>query len=326
MIVLTRTEGVIDEMVLVNKKSLSERWKIGVRNARNNWVLYLFILPVLSYIILFCYVPMYGIQIAFRDYTFAKGITDSPWVGLRWFESFILSPDFFVLLRNTLAITLYSLVVGFPAPIIFALIVNYLPSERFKKVTQTITYMPHFISVVVFVNMFTAFLSPVNGFINTIIKSLFGKAIYFIGDPSLYRHIYVWTGIWQGLGWGAIIYVAALSSVSSELHEAAIIDGATKIKRMWHIDLPAIAPTIVTTLILRCGSLLSIGFAKSYLMQNALNNDVSKVISTYVYSVGIKESKFGLATAVGLMQNVVNFIILTSVNKFSKMVSESSLW
>ena len=310
----------------IQNRSMRARLALGVRQAKSNWVLYLFLLPVLIYIIIFHYVPMYGLQIAFRNYTFSKGITGSPWVGTKWFESFLRSPKSMMVLKNTLAITVYSLFVGFPIPILFALVVNYLPNQHLKKATQTITYMPHFISVVIFVNMFSAFLSPVNGFVNTIIKSLTGHTIYFMGNASFYRHIFIWTGIWQELGWSTIIYIAALSSVNSELHEAAIIDGATKVKRIWHVDLPTLAPTIVIMLILSCGSLLNVGFDKSYLMQNSVNLNVSEVISTYVYKIGIKEGRYGLATAVGLMQNVVNFIMLTVVNAASKRIAGSSLW
>jgi putative aldouronate transport system permease protein len=293
---------------------------------RRHGIFYLFLLPGVIYLILFCYWPMFGIQIAFRNFKFADGISGSKWVGLKWFKDFLSSPKFSVVLRNTLRISLYSIAVGFPIPIVFALLLNYIPNKSFKKVSQTITFMPHFISVVIFVNMLNVFLSPTSGFVNTIIQTLGGEPIYFFGKPQYYIHLYIWSGIWQETGWNAIIYVAALAGVDPGLHEAAKIDGANKIQRMWHVDIPCLFPTMVILLILRCGSIMNLGFEKSYMMQNAVNLDVSEVISTYVYKIGIQKARYSSASAIGLFQNLINIILLVVMNFISKKLSDTSLW
>lgn len=297
-----------------------------LRDVRRHCVLYLFLVPAFVYVILFCYWPLYGIQIAFRNFNFVGGITGSEWVGLKWFREFLSSPKFEMVLTNTLKISLYSIAVGFPVPIIFALLLNYLPSKKFKKLTQTITFMPHFISVVIFVNMLSVFLSPTSGFVNTIIKAFGAEAIYFMGKPEYYIHIFILSGIWQETGWNAIIYVAALAGVDPGLHEAAKIDGANKIQRIWHVDIPCLFPTMVILLILRCGSIMNIGFEKSFLMQNAVNLEVSEVISTYVYKMGLSKARYSYAAAIGLFQNLINFILLTIMNFISKKLGETSLW
>lgn len=297
-----------------------------IKQMKSNWVLYLFILPTLAYFIIFNYIPMYGIQIAFKSFSAADGVWGSPWVGTYWIEQFVASPMFWKYFWNTLILSLYSLVAGFPAPIILALVINYISSSKFKKIAQTVTYMPHFISVVVLVGMMSSFLSPSSGFVNTFLTNLGMEPIYFMGKSELFRHLYVWSGIWQNAGWDSIIYIAALASVSPELHEAAVIDGASKMQRIFNVDIPSIMPIMITLLILNCGGILGVGFEKSYLMQNALNINVSEVIATYTYKVGLQLSEFSYSTAIGLFNTVINFIVLIIVNTISKRTSEVSLW
>lgn len=302
------------------------RWKNTLRLMRRNWVLYLLLLPALIYIAIFSYAPMYGIQIAFRNFNFADGITGSKWVGLKWFHFFFKSAKCWPLIRNTLVISFYSMIAGFPIPILLALMLHNIPSAKFKRTAQTITYLPHFISLVVVVGMISCFTSINSGWVNTLIEALGGERMYLMGKPEYYRHLYVWSGVWQEAGWGSIIYMAALTGVAPELHEAATIDGASKLQRIRHIDLPAILPTITIMLIMRCGSIMSVGFDKSYLMMNDLNMDVSEVIATYTYEMGLLSGKYSYSTAISLFNNVINFVFLTAVNKFAKVVSGSSLW
>lgn len=300
--------------------------KVTLRLMRRNWGLYLLLLPTLVYIGIFHYAPMYGVQIAFRNFNFADGITGSAWAGMKWFNFFFRSAKFWPVVRNTLAISFYSLLASFPIPIILALILHNINSTRFKRTAQTITYLPHFISLVVVVGMLSSFTSINSGWINTLIEFFGGERIFFMGIPEYYRHLYVWSGVWQEAGWGSIIYMAALTGIDPELHEAATIDGATKLQRIFHIDLPGIIPTIVIMLIMRCGSIMSVGFDKSYLMQNSLNMDVSEVISTYTYKMGLLDAKYSYSTAISLFNNVINFVFLTVVNRFAKLLSGNSLW
>jgi putative aldouronate transport system permease protein len=294
---------------------------------RQNYMLYAFLLPVLVYIFLFHYLPLYGIQIAFRDFNASDGIMGSEWVGLYWLKFFVKSRRFVQILFNTLSISIYSLAVGFPIPIILALMINCVPGERFKRIAQTVTYMPHFISVVVLVGMMSVFFSPRSGFINTVISSLGGPSnTYFFGIPGYFRHLYVWSGIWQHAGWNSIIYIASLSAVSPELHESAILDGASRLQRIFHIDIPSIVPTMVILLILNCGSIMSVGFEKAFLMQNPLNLEVSEIIATYTYKIGLVQFEYSYSAAIGLFNNVINFIILISVNRAANKLSGSSLW
>lgn len=296
------------------------------KRLKKNWQLYIFLLPALAGLILFSYVPMYGIQLAFRDYNPLRGIMGSPWVGFENFIRFFHSPQFQNLLINTLSISFYSLIVGFPIPIILALGLNYVANLRFKKAVQSITYAPYFISTVVLVGILNIFLSTDGGLINQLVK-LFGREpVLFMGQSRFWRHIYVWSGVWQSMGWNAVIYIATLAGVSAELHEAATIDGATKLQRVFRIDLPMILPTIVITLILSCGSIMGIGFEKAYLMQNPLNLGVSEIISTYIYKIGLVNSEYGFSTAVGLFNSVVNCIVLLTVNQVAKRMSKTSLW
>lgn len=298
----------------------------SLRLARQNIALYFLLLPACAYILLLNYFPMYGIQIAFRDFSFSKGITGSPWVGLKWFRTFFNSPQAMRLIGNTLALSLYSLIAGFPIPVLLALVMHNLPSRGLRRISQTITYLPHFISTVVLVGMMNCFFSVNGGFINTLISMLGMHPVYFMGETKYFRHLYVWSGIWQNAGWSSIIYLAALTGISQELHEAAMIDGANKLQRIWHIDLPGILPTMITLLILNSGNILSVGFEKVYLMQNSLNHSVSDILSTYTYDYGILRTRYSYSAAIGLFNNVVNFSILVLVNAISRRLSETSLW
>lgn len=302
------------------------KWNHTKKLMKANWALYLFLVPAVVYIGTFSYGPMYGIQLAFKTFVASKGIMGSPWVGLKWFSMFFSSARFGQILWNTISISLYSLLIGFPIPIILALILNNITNLKLKKFAQTVTYMPHFISVVVLIGMMSVFFSPNSGFVNTLLGALGVKPVYFMGEPSLFRHLYVWSGVWQSMGWSSIIYIAALSGVSPELHESAVIDGASRLRRIWHIDIPAIMPTMVILLILSCGQIMSVGYEKVYLMQNSLNLNVSEVISTYTYKIGLVQAEFGYSTAIGLFNNIINFTILLIVNKAAGRLSGSSLW
>lgn len=311
----------------LRKQQRAVRTKEIKKALKRDWVLYAFLLPVLVYVAMFCYWPMYGLQIAFQRFSFAQGFSGSEWVGLYWIEKFVNSPKFWTILKNTLVLSFYYLFAAFPLPIILALILNNVKSIRLKKIAQTITYMPHFISTVVIVGMISLFFSPSSGVVNTLLSWLGGSGdIYFMGEPEYFPHMYVWSGVWQGMGWSSIIYLAALAGVDPELHEAARIDGANKFKRVLHIDIPSILPTIIILLIMSCGSLISVGYEKVYLMQNDLNIEVSEVISTYVYKMGLLNKQYSFSTAIGLMNNIVNFTILVVVNEISDKVSNTSLW
>lgn len=294
---------------------------------KRNWLLYVFLLPAALYIGVFMYGPMYGLIIAFKDFSASKGIMGSPWVGLKWFETFFHTARFWQILKNTLALSIYSLVVGFPIPIIMALIINNITNLRVKKFAQTVTYMPYFISTVVLVGMMSVLFSPRSGVVNTLLSWVGGSGdTFFMGESKFFRHMYVWSGVWQSTGWNSIIYIAALTGVSQELHEAARIDGANKFQRILHVDLPAILPTMIILLIMNCGNVLSVGYEKVYLMQNSLNLPVSEVISTYIYKMGLEQQRYSYSTAIGLFNNVINFIVLITVNKISKKVSGMGLW
>jgi len=295
------------------------------RKVLGQWQLHLLILIPVIYIAIFHYWPMYGAQIAFRNYRARDGIWGSKWVGFEWFEKFFTSYNFKEIFVNTLALSLYSVIISFVMAITLALLLNTVRSERFKKFTQTITYVPHFISVVVLVAIVNQVFNPVNGLYGTLFR-LFGGEGYpydFRGMDTAFRHIYVWSGVWQNLGWDTIIYTAALASVSQDHHEAAMIDGASRWKRVLHVDLPTILPTAMIMLIMKFGRVMTIGFEKVYLLQTPLNETVSEVISTYVYKVGMgSSSDFSYGTAIGLFNSVVNCILLITVNWISKKMSD----
>ncbi len=290
------------------------------------WQLYVLLIPTMLYLFIFNYIPMYGIQIAFRDFVSNKGILGSPWVGLKHFNYFFSSPQFTTLLMNTVKLSLFSLLWGFPFPIILALMLNEVGSMRYKKLVQNITYVPYFISTVVLVSMINLFLSQQDGMLNQLISLLGGTKVDFLGKASYFRTIYIASGIWQGVGWSSIIYLAALSGVDIQLHEAAQIDGASRLQRIWHINVPCILPTATILFIMSCGQIMSVGYEKIYLMQNSLNLDVTEVISTYVYKTGLLNVKYSYTTAIGLFNNVINVIILFIVNKIAHKLSETSLF
>lgn len=296
------------------------------RVLRKHWQMYLLLAPVIVYFIVFHYVPMYGVQIAFKDFIATKGITGSPWVGMKHFERFYQSYYFWRLIKNTLGIGLYQLLVGFPMPILLALMINEIRGKWFKKTVQTVTYAPHFLSTVVMVGILVIFLSPDTGLINHLIRAFGGEPISFLTEPSWFKSLYVFSGVWQQMGWSSIIYLAALSGVDPQLHEAARVDGASRLQRIWHVNLPCIMPTIVILLILNTGSILSVGFEKVFLMQNDMNLESSDVFATYVYRSGLLGAQYSFSAAVGLFSNIVNFIMLVSVNFIARKVGNTSLW
>jgi putative aldouronate transport system permease protein len=297
---------------------------------RRYWQLYAFLLLPVAYIIVFSYIPMLGVQIAFRKFSYTGGIWGSPWAGLANFRKFFNSYMFTRVIVNTLRISLYDIVAGFPFPIIFALCLNTIENRRFKKFLQTITYMPHFISVVVVVGILMQIFHPLNGLYGIIVKAVTGnQAVDLFGKSEAFSHLYVWSGIWQSFGWNSIIYVAALSSVPEELYEAARIDGAGRFKIVLNVDLPSLAPTITILLILRLGSVMSLGFEKAWLMQNNLNLQASELISTFVYKQGLAAggpTDFSYASAIGFFNSLVNLALIIIVNKIAKKLSETSLW
>lgn len=296
------------------------------KSYRKNWELYVLISPVVLYFLLFEYWPMYGVQIAFKDFIASQGIWGSPWVGLKHFERFFDSYFFWRLIRNTLGISLYELAVGFPVPILLALMINEVRQKRFQRWVQTITYAPHFLSTVVVVGMVVMFLSPNQGIVNAIIRAFGGDEIAFMTQPEWFKSIYVLSGVWQHMGWSSVIYLAALAGIDPQQHEAARVDGASRLQRIWHINLPGIRPTIVILLILNVGSVMGVGFEKVFLMQNSLNMPASDVISTYVYRSGIIGAQYSFSAAVGLFNSIVSFILLLSVNRIARKLSETSLW
>jgi putative aldouronate transport system permease protein len=293
---------------------------------RHEWQVYLFALPVILYFLIFNYFPMYGIVIAFRRYSISRGIFQSPWVGFLYFEKFFSSSMFWTLMRNTIVLSFYQLLVFFPFPIILALMMNYTRRRWLKKFTQTITYAPHFISLVVLVGMMFLFGSPSTGVINAVLSRLGIDRINFMGSDVWFRHIFVFTQVWQNTGYQAIIFLASLTAVDVSLYEAATIDGATKMQKIRYIDLPALLPTTVTLLLLQIGNLLNVSWQKALLMQTALNLETSEIFGTYVYKVGLIDAQFSYSTAINLFQTLVNLIFLISMNSISKRVAEESLW
>ncbi|WP_017812105.1 MULTISPECIES: ABC transporter permease [Paenibacillus] len=308
-----------------NSSARSSRHSLRKRISRN-WELYLLIAPAFLYFLIFHYGPMYGIQIAFKNFMPARGITESPWVGFDHFIRFFNSYYFWDLIRNTLTISLYQLIVGFPLPILLALAFNEIKNGWFKRTVQTVTYAPHFISVVVMAGIIVTFLSPSTGIIINIIEWLGFTAPNFLTDPAWFKTMYVLSGVWQSTGWGTIIYLAALSAVDPQLHEAAIMDGASRWRRIIHINIPTIIPTITILLILNVGSILGVGFEKILLLQNPLNMSSSDVIDTFVYRTGLLNVQYSFSTAVGLFNSVINAILLIAVNQIARKTSENSLW
>lgn len=282
--------------------------------------------PVLIYFVVFHYVPMYGIIIAFKQFRPVDGIMGSAWVGFQNFQQFFDSIYFWRLLRNTLLISLYSLFWGFPAPILFALLLNELRGRLFKRTVQTISYLPHFISIVVIAGMIVTFTNPLDGILNLALAKLGFAPIGFLNDPDWFRTIFVASGVWQSFGWGSIIYLAAIAGINPQLYEAAEMDGANRFRKVFHITLPGIVPTIVILFILNIGNLMDVGFEKVLLLYNPATYETADVIGTFVYRRGILNSDFSFAAAVNLFNNVINIMLLVSVNWISRKVSETSLW
>lgn len=297
-----------------------------VHAVTRDYQLWIMILPAIIVILIFNYIPMYGIQLAFRDYDFSKGLTGGEWQGLAYFQQFIDSYLFTDLMRNTFLISLASIVLGFPAPIILALILNQIRRKKMKQLMQTTVYLPHFISVIVLVGMLNVLLSAETGVVGHLMKAIGLGHINLLASTGTFIPVYVLSDIWQHCGWNSIIYLAALSTVDPQLYDAARIDGASRWQTIRFVDIPALVPTIIILFILSMGNILSTGFEKIFLMQNSLNLPVSEVIATYVYKIGIVSSQFSLASAIGLFNTVINFIFLFAMNTISKRVSETSLF
>ena len=298
-------------------------WQQFLIRVRKNWQLHLLAFLPILYIIIFYYVPMYGLQIAFRDFKPRAGIWGSEWVGLKHFITFFKAYNFTQIISNTLLISLYNIFVGFPIPIILALMLHVSERKILKKVTQNVSYMPHFISTVVLVGIINQILNPVCGVVGTFYHMFggIGVAPDIRASAGAFRHLFVWSGVWQQMGWSTIIYVAALSGVSSELHEAAELDGASRWKRVLNVDLPAILPTVSIMLILRFGSVMSVGYEKVYLMQNDLNLSTSEVISTYVYKTGLGKMQMSYGTAIDLFNSIINTTMLLTVNTITRKLT-----
>jgi putative aldouronate transport system permease protein len=300
--------------------------RVFIRRFNREKFLHLLVLPTIIYFFIFHYIPIYGIVIAFQDYSPGSGFLGSPWVGLEHFRDFFNSIYFPRLLRNTFLISFYSLIFGFPMPIIFALMLNEVRNRTFKKVVQSVSYFPNFVSIVIVVGLMNIFLSPVNGLVNLLLQKLGHQPIYFLQETRWFRFLYVSSGVWQSFGWGSILYLAALSSVSPELYESAIVDGANRFQQAIYISIPSLMPTIILLLILNIGNLLNVGFEKIILMYTPRTYEVADVISSYVYRRGLLEGEFSFGAAVGLFNNMVNFILLLIANYIARRVTEYSLW
>ncbi|MCU6709950.1 ABC transporter permease subunit [Paenibacillus sp. J5C_2022] len=302
------------------------RLRKRVKKALRNWELYALISPVLVFFILFEYFPMYGVQIAFKDFIATKGIWGSPWAGLKHFERFMQGFYFNRLMINTIAISLYHLALSFPLAIFLALMMNEVRHSLLRRTVQTITYAPHFISVVVLVGMMTVFLSPQTGLVNQFLGLMGVPRVDFMAEAAWFKSLYVLSGVWQNTGWSSIIFIAALAGVDPQQHESAMLDGASRWQRIWHVNIPGIMPTIIILLILECGKIMTVGFEKAFLMQNDMNIAASDVIATHVYRSGILGAQYSFAAAVGLFNAVINLVLLLTVNRISRKVTATSLW
>ncbi len=317
------TVDAIDPAVTAPTPRRRRSW---MRRALRSWQLYVLLAPALAYVIIFKYWPMYGAQIAFRDYNPALGFSGSPWVGLEHFIRFVESFQFERVIANTLTINALGLLIAFPVPIVLALIVNQLQSQRFKKFTQTVLYSPSFISVVVVVGMIFLLFSPRSGIVNNVIVLLGGDPIFFMGTEEWFRPLYIGSDIWQNAGFSMIVYLAALTAIDPALHEAAKVDGANKWQRIRHIDLPGILPVISILFILAIGNLFNLGFEKVLLMQTDLNLGASEVIQTYVYKIGLQQAQFSYSAAIGLFNSLINLVLLVTFNWIAKKAGQSTLW
>ena len=296
------------------------------RSIQKYWQFYLLIIPVIAYFVIFQYVPMYGVQIAFREYNPVDGLTRSPFVGFMHFQRFFRSFQFRRVIVNTVGISLYQLGVAFPAPIILAILLSELRSNKFRKTMQMLTYAPHFLSIVVVVGMLTTMLSPRTGILNHALMALGFNSIFFMAEPHWFKTLFVFSALWQNGGWASIIYIAAIAGIDPNLYEAAIVDGASTFKRIVHITIPSIMPTIVILLILQCGQIMNVGFERVFLMQNTINMPASDVISTFVYRAGLLQAQISFASAVGLFNSVINCCLLVIVNQIARKKGETSLF
>lgn len=310
----------------LKKRNGAKIQSVAIKSLKRYWQLYLLVIPPVAYFSIFKYIPMANAVLAFKDYNVTKGILGSPWVGMKYFEMFFQNPTSTKLILNTLYISFYQLLVGFPIPILLALALNEIKLIRFKKMVQFVTYAPYFISTVVMTSIIMLFLAPRLGIFNQI-AAVFGMdPVNYLGDPSMFRTVYVFSDVWQTMGYSAVIYLAALSSVDPSLYEAAKVDGASRYQKMIHVDLPGIMPAAVIILILSVGNIMAVGFEKMYLLQNPLNLAASEIISTYVYKIGLLNANYSFATAVGLFNSVINLLLLLVVNAIARRMSETSLW
>lgn len=312
-------------MVAMTKEHIKQNQKFNKKRFLADYQLYLMVLPFMLYFLIFAYKPMIGLKIAFQDYSIFKG-NASPWVGFDNFTKFFSTPYFGRILRNTLMISGYSLVFSFPAPIILALLLNEVRSKRYKTFVQTATYLPHFVSAVVVCGMVTNFLAPTSGIVNIVLNKLGFESVYFLSKPEYFRTIFIAQGIWQGTGYSSIVYLAALGGIDMELYEAAQIDGCNRWKQTLHVTLPGLLPTIVTLFIISVGNILNVGYEKIILLYQPATYETADVINTYVYRMGIEGSDYGLSTAVGLFNSVVNFLFVAIANTISNKVNGMGLW
>lgn len=300
--------------------------KLQIEKVRSHWQLYAILALPIIYLLVFHYYPMYGAQLAFKRWSARDGILGSQWVGLKYFKMFFAAPSCSLIIKNTLLLSLYTILASFPLPIFLAICLNETKNKYFAKTVQMVTYAPYFISTVVMVGILFQVFEPNYGIVNKLLQFLHLPTARFMEGSEYFRGVYVWSGVWQTTGYSAIIYLAALAGVNPQLQEAAIIDGASLFKRIIHVDIPCISTTIIILLILSFGNVMSVGFEKVYLMQNDINTATSEIIATYVYKTGLINANFGFSTAVGLFQSVINFILLISVNKIASKISNSSLW
>lgn len=295
-------------------------------SVKRNWFLYLMLLVPVTYTVIFKYLPMVGIQIAFRDYRVVDGIFGSPWAGMKYFKMFFDSPNFIPVLKNTLLLSAYNILLSFPFAIAFAVMVNEVSNTKFKKTVQLISYAPYFISTVVLVAMLMDFTNIRTGLINTFLGTFGMEPINFFGEAKYFRSLYVWSNVWQSTGYSAIIYIAALTGIDPTLYEAAKIDGATRLQKIRYVDLPCLKPTIIILLIVSVGQIMNLGFEKAFLMQTPLNRDTSEIIATYSYKIAFESGQYSFSTAIGLFNSVVNMVLLLVVNRISRKLADASLW
>lgn len=322
---------VLGKEIVLNNKTLNKKGKRSLADEavisfKKHWQLYLIVIPPVLFFLIFKYYPMLNAVLAFKDYNVIKGIWGSPWVGFKNFQLFFDNPMFWTLAKNTILVSGYLLLAGFPIPILLALMLNEISNGRFKRLVQLVTFAPYFISTVVMVSIIMLFLAPRLGFANVALNYFGFDSVNFLGEASMFRSIYVWSDIWQTAGYSAVIYLAALSGIDPTLYEAAKVDGASRFQKIVHVDLPGILPTITIILILNVGSVMAIGFEKIYLLQNQLNIVNSEIIATYVYKIGLLNANYSFATAVGLFNSLINLVLLFTVNGLAKRITKSSIW